>query len=72
MGDVLNFSGNTRHDIDPDQVLIGAQGHLTSVIVIGYDNDGNLFLASSSANGPKINWLLDKVKHKLINGDYSE
>lgn len=72
MADILKFSGNTRHDINPDEVLEGAKGQLTSVVVIGYDRDGYLFLASSSADGPKVNWLLDKVKHKLINGDYSE
>lgn len=72
MAEIFKFTGNTRHDTDPDEVLEGAKGKLTRVVVIGYDTEGNLYLAGSSADGPKINWLLDKVKHKLINGDYSE
>jgi hypothetical protein len=72
MAEILKFTGSTRHDIDPDEVLEGAKGQLKSVVVIGYDAEGDIFLASSSADGKTVNWLLDKVKHKLINGDYSE
>lgn len=40
MAEVLKFTGNTRHDIDPDEVLEGAKGQLTSVVLIFFKLTG--------------------------------
>ena len=47
MGDVKKFTGVTRLDIDPDQVLGDAIGEMTEVVIVGFDKDGNEFFSSS-------------------------
>lgn len=72
MAEILNFTGSTRLDIDPNDVLEAAQGKLSEVIIIGVDHDDHLYFASHTSSGPRINWLIDRVKAKLVNGDYSD
>ena len=56
----------SRIDTAPDRVLQGAIGQLQSVIVIGYDIDGEEYYASSIADGPNALWLIRRTEHKLI------
>lgn len=57
---------------NPDNVLELAIGNYEKVFIIGYDNDGNLDARSSTnMTHESILWLLDKFKHKMLNGDYS-
>jgi hypothetical protein len=64
--EVLDFTGITKHKLDPDRVLSQALGKLGTVIVIGYDTDGDLFFASSDPDGPECLWLLEKTKKALL------
>ena len=66
MTNVVDFNGITKLNLDPDRVLNKAIGELTDVIVIGYDKDGDEYFASSIADGGDINWLLDRIKLKLL------
>lgn len=67
MGDVVILGGATRLDIPPERVLSGALGAgMSKVVVVGYDKDGNEYLASSVADGAEIVWLLERAKYKLI------
>ena len=68
MGDVVRFNGLTRHDIPPDDVLMGAilDPPLDTVIVIGKDQDGSLFLASSTAHMGEVALLLMRAETYLI------
>ena len=57
---------------NPDNVLEQAIGDFASVLIIGWDKDGDLS-ARASLNlkgGPEVLWLLEAVKFKLMNGDY--
>lgn len=65
MGDVVQFNGVTRLDIDPDPVLESAVGKLEWVVIIGVDSDGYEYFASSKADGAEVNWALDRAKYKL-------
>ena len=57
----------TQLYIDPDKVLKGAIGELEDCVVIGFEKeDGEIYLASSSANGPEILWLLEKAKEIVL------
>lgn len=56
----------SRIDTAPDRVLQGAIGQLQSVIVIGYNIDGEEYYASSIADGPNALWLIRRTEHKLI------
>jgi len=62
MGKIIEFSGSTLLDIDPDKVLAGAKGELEQVILAGYDMDGKLYLASSSRDIGSNLLLLERFK----------
>lgn len=63
---ILDFTGITSLDLDPDRVLAKAGGKLQAVIVIGYDKDGDFYAASSYADGGDMLWLLELCKKKLL------
>jgi hypothetical protein len=64
--EILEFTGVTSLDLDPDRVIDRAAGKLKSVIIIGYDHDGDEFFASSVADGGEVLWLLERTKLKLL------
>lgn len=66
LANVVQGNFVTRLDIDPDRVLHAAVGKLQSVVVIGYDADGEEYYASSIADGPNALWLLRRMEHNLI------
>ena len=63
---VLPFTGLTRLDLDPDLILSEAQGKLEGAVVMGYDKEGNLYFASSYADGGTIMWLMELSKHFML------
>lgn len=63
---VVEFSGITRLNLDPDRVLERAKGKLQGVVVLGYDQDGEFFGATSYADGGDLLWLLELCKKKLM------
>lgn len=65
--DIIEFHGETRLDIAPEKVLSAAiEAELESVIVIGRDKDGNLYLAASGGDVFETNWLLDIAKQEIL------
>lgn len=56
----------TRIDLPPDRVLEAAVGKMQGVVLIGYDNDGQLYFASTYADGGDVLWLLEKCKQALM------
>jgi len=66
MGKIIEFSGITLLDIDPDKVLEGAKDELEQVILAGYDKDGELYLASSSRDIGSNLLLLERFKMFLL------
>lgn len=67
--DIIPFGGVTRLDLNPDQVLDGAKGELSSVLIIGFDKEGELYCAASASDGGEILWLLEACKRELMEGD---
>lgn len=66
MGKVLAFPGETTLDIPAKRVLRGAKrAGLRTAIVIGIDEDGALYFASSPADGAVVLWLLEVAKKRL-------
>jgi len=56
---------------NPDNVIEQAIGVYTEVIILGYDKEGNLDIrASTNIDKANILWIIDKFRHKLLNGDY--
>lgn len=67
MSNVIPLGAVTRLDIPTDRVLDGAKGHCTDgVVVMGYDDDGDLYFASSIADGGDVLWLMEKLKQQLL------
>lgn len=58
---------------DPDIVLEAAKGELESVLIIGYDKEGQLDArASLNIKQSDILWMIEMFKMKLMRGDYAE
>lgn len=66
MADILDFTGVTRLDGDPDRALESAKGKLASVLIIGETKDGDEFFYSSTASGPEALWQMMRAVKKLL------
>lgn len=66
-GNVEYLDVPSRLDIPAERVLEWAgQANLKSVVVVGYDEDGEFYFASSYAGGPDALWLMEIAKKKLL------
>ncbi len=66
MGTVVDLPVITTLDLDPDRLLEKAKGRLTEVVILGFNEDGSEYFASSKADGGAVLWHLERAKHKLI------
>ena len=66
MSKVVDFTGITYLDMEPDRILSGALGQLESVVVIGYTKEGEEYFASSKADGSDVLWSLERAKLALL------
>lgn len=64
---VVPFGGVTRLDTDPRQMLQRALDHgMAGVVIIGFDQNGDEYFASSFADGGDVVWHLERAKFKLM------
>lgn len=63
---VIQFTGITRLDLDPDVILENNKGDLAGVVILGWDHDGKEVFASSYADGGPVLWLLERCKQLLL------
>lgn len=57
----------TTISLPVERVIAGATAaNLTSVIVVGYDEAGEFYFASSAPDGPNVLWDLEMAKKKLL------
>jgi hypothetical protein len=66
VGEVVPLGCITRLDLPPDRVLEGAMGRLEGLVIMGYDTDGELYFASTYADGGTVLWLMEQLKLKLM------
>ena len=67
MSNVVELNCITKLDLPAGKVLDRAKdANLTGVVVIGFDEEGYEYFASSMADGPEVLWLLQRSIHKLI------
>jgi len=73
MADVMKFYplGAAKY---PDNVLEQAMGQYKSMIIIGWDNDGDFDARATLnlKNGGDLLWLMEIFKFKLLNGEFEE
>lgn len=64
---VIDFPGETRLDLDPKRILETAQEQdFECVLVVGWKQDGDMYLAGSSANVLETIATLDIAKAALV------
>lgn len=56
----------TKLDIPPDRVLKAAQGQLSQVLIVGIDNDGHAYYASSYADRGAAMFNVELFKQFLL------
>lgn len=66
MGEIVDFTGTTTLEIHPDKILEAAVGHLSQVLVIGFDHNGGLYRASSTSEVGQLLLLNRLAEHALI------
>ena len=67
MGEVIELPVITCLDIPTERVLQKAiEKELETAVVVGYDKDGNLYFASSVADGGDVLWLFELAKKALL------
>jgi len=63
---VIPLGGTTSIDLPANQVIEQTLDKLESVVIIGYDKDGDEYFASSISDGADVMWLLERSKKKLM------
>lgn len=64
---VVDFPGETRLDLDPKRILETALDQdFECVLVVGWKNDGDMYLAGSAANTLETIATLDIAKAALV------
>jgi hypothetical protein len=66
---VVDFGGVTYLDLEPDRVFEKAIGNVDSVVIIGFDKEGDFYFASSKADAGEVIWLMEMAKKKLLEVD---
>ena len=68
MSDNVIPLGNITHiDLPTERVLDQAKGHCSDgVVIVGFDDDGELYFSSSIADGGSVIWLLELAKKRLL------
>ena len=57
--------------LDVEECLASAQGErLQSVVVVGFDQDGRLYVGASTADAQEVVYLLSNATHRVLSGDY--
>lgn len=65
--EVLEFTGVTKLDLDPERLLESAKdAGLAEVVICGVDQNGNEYFASSVADAGTVGWHLDRAKWNLM------
>ena len=60
---VVDFNGITTLDIPPVKILAKAAGaKLKICVVVGYDEDGEFYFASSVADSAEVVWMFEIAK----------
>ena len=72
MSNVIPLGRITHLDLSANQVLEGAKGKMSGVVLMGYDNDGELYFSSTMADGGEVLWLMENFKKRLLEAEVPE
>lgn len=63
---IIPLGNVTRLDIPVERILDQAKDQMDHVVIMGWDKNGELYFASSFADGGEVMWLLEKCKQALF------
>ncbi len=67
MGEVVHWNGISTLPANPQTVIERAQMKgMTSVVIVGFDADGDEVVLSSEADGAQALWHLERARYKLM------
>lgn len=56
----------TKLDLPVDRVLDQAKSKMRDVVLMGWDENGELYFASTFSDGGEVLWLLEACKNRLM------
>jgi hypothetical protein len=69
MTNIIDLDVVTQLDIDPDKVLNAALGKLDQVVIIGCNQDDDIYFASSTGDIGQVLLLMECAKKELMSDD---
>lgn len=60
----------TKLDLPVERVCDMAKDKMEHVVLMGWDKDGELYFASTFADGGEVLWLLEKCKQALLSVEH--
>jgi hypothetical protein len=64
---VVPFTGITKLDLPAERIISGAaEANLGTVVIIGFDGEGDFFFSSNKADGGEVLWLMELARKKLM------
>ena len=66
MGKLIPLGNITRLNLPVNTILKAAEDQLESVVLLGYNKEGEEYFASTIADGGEVIWLLERAKKKLL------
>lgn len=72
MNNVVRFTGVTRLDLNPDDVLREQEGLFQQVFILGWDKNGDFRAASSTGEIAQLLHMLELGKRVIFDDDNTE
>lgn len=72
MGDIVKWRGRRVGEVEADTVLIDALGLLADVLVLGYEQDGTIYLRASRNHVGGALLLLEQARRMLLDMSMEE
>ncbi len=67
MAEVIELAVTTKLDLPVERVIKrAAEASLTEIVVVGFDEDGELFFAATKADAGAVIWQLEMAKYRLL------
>jgi len=68
---IVFLDNQTTLDIPPERVINGAlEANLKAVVIVGWDEQDNLYLATSPGSNAESIYLLELAKRGLLDGAF--
>lgn len=63
---IVDFTGITKLDMDPDRLLQKVIGKMEGVLILGITKDGEEYFASSKADAADALYYMERAKYALM------